>query len=72
MHLFRVADTVLNTVGYRRAELVSQLGMVFTAEEALEMRMIDKIVAPELVMDQALKEMEKWLQVPGVAKFLRE
>ena len=57
---------MLNTVGYRRAELIGQLGTVFSSEEALELKMVDKVVDSDLVMTEAIREMETWLQVPGL------
>ena len=61
----RFKDTMLNTVGHRETELALQLGTLYTAEEALHIKMVDELAPLDQLMTRAHKEMEKWLQIPG-------
>ena len=54
-----------NTVGQRETERAVQLGYLYNPEEALEVGLVDELVAEENVLDAAKKEMNKWLEVPS-------
>ena len=41
---FWFKDTMLNTVGQRQTELALQLGTLFTAEQALSIGLVDKVL----------------------------
>ncbi|XP_048757866.1 enoyl-CoA delta isomerase 1, mitochondrial-like [Ostrea edulis] len=67
---FWIVDTMLNTVGFRQAEMALQLGSLFKTDEALKVGLIDKIVPQEEVVTAAQQEMQKWLKVPSFARQL--
>ena len=41
---FWFKDTMLNTVGQRQTELALQLGTLFTADQALSIGLVDKVI----------------------------
>ena len=58
---------MLNTIGFRETEKALQLGLLFKAQEALDIKLIDEIAEPTEVLAQAQVQMQKWLRIPGKA-----
>ena len=56
---------MIRTIGQREAERALQLGVMYSAEEALAVGLIDKVVAPEDLIDEAKKELGRFLNVDG-------
>ena len=62
-------DTMLNTIGHRQTELALQLGKVYTPREALDVGLVDEVVAdPNELMKRANECMRTWCKVPGKMK----
>jgi enoyl-CoA hydratase/carnithine racemase len=59
---------MLNAVGPRRSALAMQKGQMFNHHECLEVGLVDKIVPDAELHDQAIKEVEKYLTFPYVAR----
>ena len=43
----RIFQLMISTIGLRKADLAMQLGQLFSPEEALEVGLVDEIVAPD-------------------------
>lgn len=66
---FWFKDTMVNTVGTRQTELALMLGTLFTTEQALEIGMIDEMVAdPSEALAAAHKMAIKLSKVPSEAR----
>lgn len=64
-----LADLMVNTIGLRQAEISLGLGLLYTPEKALDIGLVDHVVDSENVFDAALKEANKWSEVPPVARY---
>ena len=67
---FWFRDTFINTVGHREAERALQLGLLYTPEEALKIKLIDEIAEPSTLMLRAEEEMQNWCKIPVIAREL--
>lgn len=65
---FWFKDTMKNTVGQRETEYALQLGKLYSSQEALEKRLVDKVVPQSEVMDAVNTELKMWLRIPDVAR----
>jgi Delta3-Delta2-enoyl-CoA isomerase len=63
-----LAQQMVDTVGRRRAEMAMSLGLLYTAEEALEMELVDLVVEKDQVRERALQVAIQWRQIPAVAR----
>lgn len=58
-------NTMLNTIGQRRAELALNLGKIFTPQEALNIKLIDELCDSNLLLSQAESQMKQWCNIPS-------
>ncbi|KPP76679.1 3,2-trans-enoyl-CoA isomerase-like [Scleropages formosus] len=65
---FWFKENMVNTVGHRMAEISLQLGLLYSAPDALKMGLVDQLVAEEAVVTTATETMAKWFAVPGHAR----
>lgn len=54
-----------NTVGHRETEKGLQLGLLYSAPEALKIGLVDQLVPEDQVLSTATETMTKWLAIPG-------
>lgn len=67
---FWLQDVMLRLVGNRETERAIQLGLLFTPEQALKVKLIDEICEPEDLLSKAEQHMKMWLKIPTVAREL--
>lgn len=65
---FWFKDTMANTVGQRNTELALELGLLYSAPEALKIGLVDKLVPEDQVLTTATETMTKWLNIPDHAR----
>ncbi|XP_033747399.1 enoyl-CoA delta isomerase 1, mitochondrial-like [Pecten maximus] len=67
---FWFKDTICGVVGEREAEHALTLGIMYSTEEALDIKAIDKVVPQEEVYTAAQEKMKQYLKIPEVARQL--
>ncbi|MGH0151480.1 UNVERIFIED_CONTAM: hypothetical protein FKN15_034967 [Acipenser sinensis] len=65
---FWFKDTLVNTVGNRAAELSLQLGLLYSAPDAVRTGLVDLLVLEDKVLSTASQTMTQWLAVPDHAR----
>jgi len=65
LHLFRLIDTMVNTIGQKISERALKLGELFLPDEALKIVLKDEVVPESEVLESAIRELMKYLNVPG-------
>ncbi|NP_001291106.1 enoyl-CoA delta isomerase 1, mitochondrial [Esox lucius] len=65
---FWFKDTMINTVGNRTAEVALQLGLLYSAPDALKIGLVDQLVPQDQVLTAAQENMAKWLAIPDPAR----
>lgn len=65
---FWFANSMKLTAGHRETEKAIQLGKLYTCEEALKVGIVDELVPPEQLLDQANQELSKWIKIPAFAR----
>ncbi|KAG5279388.1 hypothetical protein AALO_G00077260 [Alosa alosa] len=65
---FWFKDTMVNTVGHRETEKALQLGLLYSAPDALKIGLVDQLVPQESVLSTATETMTKWLAIPDHAR----
>uniref|UniRef100_UPI00398EB0E5 enoyl-CoA delta isomerase 1, mitochondrial n=1 Tax=Pristiophorus japonicus TaxID=55135 RepID=UPI00398EB0E5 len=65
---FWLKDTMVNTIGRRATEHCLQLGLLYSAPEALKIGLVDHLVPQDKMMATALSVMSEWLTVPDHAR----
>ena len=68
--IFRVASLMANVVGQSCAEKAILSNQRYTAEEALAIGMVDKVVPKDKVMEETKSELEKWVAFSGRTGFV--
>ena len=58
-------------MGHREAERALQLGLLYTPEEALKIKLVDEIAEPATLMLRAEEEMQKWCKIPGIIHLIK-
>ena len=53
-----------NTVGHRETEMALQLGKLYSADEALAVKLVDELAEPQDVLARAQEQMAKWVKIP--------
>ncbi|KAG7267315.1 hypothetical protein CRUP_022249 [Coryphaenoides rupestris] len=61
-------DTMVNTVGHRTTEMALGLGLLYSAPEALNIGLVDKLVPEDQVVNTAIQTMGKWLAIDEHAR----
>lgn len=61
----RVTVNMANVVGQSKAEKAILSNYRYTAEEALSIGLVDKVLAKDKVMEETKSEMEKWVMYSG-------
>nr|QFF91530.1 enoyl-CoA delta isomerase 1 isoform 2 [Potamotrygon motoro] len=61
---FWFKDTMKSTIGRRATEHSLQLGILYSAPEALKIGLVDRLVAQDKIMSTALSTMSEWLTIP--------
>lgn len=61
----RVTVNMANVVGQSKAEKAILSNHRYTAEEALSIGLVDKVLAKDKVMEETKSEMEKWVMYSG-------
>lgn len=67
---FWFKDTLVNTIGHRESELALQLGKLYSAEEALRIKLVDELAEPKDVLLRAQEQMAIWCKIPEHARAL--
>lgn len=67
---FWFRDTMINSIGNRATELSLQLGLMYSAPEALKIGLVDKLIPEDKIYETALNTMSRWLAVPDHARQL--
>ena len=62
---FRVASNMANVVGQSTAERAILSNQRYTAEEALSIGLVDKVLPKDKLMEETKSEMEKWVKYSG-------
>lgn len=63
---FWFRDTMINTIGYRETERALQTARIFTPKQALELGLVDELVAtPDELLARAKERMKEWTRIPG-------
>lgn len=62
---FWLRDVMLKIIGNRETEKAIQLGLLFTPEEALRLRLVDELCAPQDLLPKAQEHMKMWLKIPS-------
>ncbi|XP_016338189.1 enoyl-CoA delta isomerase 1, mitochondrial-like isoform X1 [Sinocyclocheilus anshuiensis] len=65
---FWFKDTMTNVVGHRETEKGLQLGLLYSAPEALKVGLVDELVPEDKVLSTATETMMKWLAIPDHAR----
>ncbi|XP_076839642.1 enoyl-CoA delta isomerase 1, mitochondrial-like isoform X1 [Brachyhypopomus gauderio] len=65
---FWLKDTLVNIVGHRTTELSLQMGIMYSAPEALKIGLVDQLVPEDKVLSTATNTLAKWLTIPGHAQ----
>ncbi|XP_067912254.1 enoyl-CoA delta isomerase 1, mitochondrial [Heterodontus francisci] len=65
---FWFKDTMINIVGRRVTEHSLQLGLMYSASEALKIGLVDQLVPQDKIMTTALSVMSEWLAIPDHAR----
>ncbi|XP_071759215.2 enoyl-CoA delta isomerase 1, mitochondrial [Centroberyx gerrardi] len=65
---FWFKDTMVNTVGHRTTEMALELGLLYSAPEALKIGLVDRLVPEDQVLTTATETMAKWLAIPDHAR----
>ncbi|MBN3303871.1 ECI1 isomerase, partial [Amia calva] len=65
---FWFKETMVNTLGNRTTELALQLGLLYSAPEALKIGLVDQLVPEEKVLSTATSTMAKWFTIPDHAR----
>lgn len=65
---FWFKDTMVNTVGHRTTELALELGLLYSAPEALKAGLVDQLVPEDQILKTATETMAKWLAIPDHAR----
>ena len=55
-----LAQQMVDTIGRRQAELALSLGTLFTAEQALEIGLVDSLVPKDSIQNKAVEEATRW------------
>ncbi|XP_078610372.1 enoyl-CoA delta isomerase 1, mitochondrial-like [Branchiostoma floridae x Branchiostoma japonicum] len=67
---FWFEDVMLNTIGHRETEKALQLGAMYSAQQALSIGLVDKVVPLAEVMPTVQGELKNWLQIPDAARVI--
>ncbi|CAH1273111.1 ECI1 [Branchiostoma lanceolatum] len=67
---FWFTDVMLNTIGHRETEKALQLGALYSAQQALSIGLVDKVVPLAEVMPTVEGELKNWLQIPAAARVI--
>eukprot|EP00128_Syssomonas_multiformis_P006111 Colp12_sorted_trinity150504_noHs@20597 len=59
---------VARNIGEREAERLIQLGTLLTPRQALDIKLVDTLAASDDLMDTSVEELQKWLDVPQLAR----
>ena len=54
-----------NTIGARECEKALQLGVMFTPQQALDIKLVDQLVESKDLIEQAELQMIQWLKIPS-------
>ncbi|XP_038676185.1 enoyl-CoA delta isomerase 1, mitochondrial [Scyliorhinus canicula] len=65
---FWFKDTMMNIIGKRATERSLQLGIMYSASEALQNGLVDQLVVQDKIMPTALSVMSEWLAIPDHAR----
>ncbi|XP_025048884.1 enoyl-CoA delta isomerase 1, mitochondrial, partial [Alligator sinensis] len=65
---FWFKDTMVNTIGHRATERSLQLGLLYSASDALKIGIVDELVPEEKVLNAAAATMSQWLAIPDYAR----
>lgn len=63
-----LAQQMIDTVGRRQAEFALSLGNLYSSEQALDIMLVDEVVAKDKVRARAVAEAAKWVAIPAHAR----
>ena len=55
-----------NVAGHSFTERSVQVGQLLESDHALKAGLVDKVVPKEMVLEEAQKEIKRWLEIPGI------
>ena len=64
-----LAQLMIRTIGFRKAERALSIGTLFTPEEALSIGLVDEVVPTKDVMEKCLLEAMNWAMIPSQTRF---
>lgn len=64
-----LAQLMIRTIGFRRAEEALSLGTLFSPEDALNIGLVDKIVKIDVVLQRSYEVASKFAKMPPQARF---
>jgi len=67
---FWFQDVFTSTIGHREAERGLQLGHLYSSQQALDVGLVDELVAADQLMSAAEKQAAKWMKIPDFARQL--
>lgn len=60
-----IKDTMINTIGFREAEIALQTGKEYNPQSALEIKLVDEICSEKDLMKIAEERMKLWCKIPS-------
>ena len=64
-----MAQLLIRTIGFRKAEEALSLGTLFSPEEALEVGLVDQLVSRDMVLDRSYEVASKFAKIPSQARY---
>ena len=62
---FWLSEMMKNTIGHRQAEKALQFGELYSTEEALSLKLVDKIVDLNDLESESAKIVQEWMKIPS-------
>lgn len=64
-----LAQLMIRTIGFRKAEEALSLGTLFSPEDALKIGLVDRVVKSDLVLDTSYEVVSQFAKMPSQARF---
>ena len=63
---FWFQESMIDVIGHRAAEKALMLGQMYSAQEALNIGLVDKLVPEADILSAAQQEIQQWIKIPGM------